>query len=191
MSRLIGLVGYAQSGKDTVASFMPDVTRVAFADPLREMMARLNPLVCVRGGWHPYKDADYEHYNVLVRARSYEWVKENTNARDFMVALGAGARETIDPNVWVKAGKRRIEQALDEGRHVVVTDVRYLNEAMTILVNGGGLVYVDRPGVGPANEEEERSIAELRKRVDMFTLTNGDTLEGLETRVRLLIGLGA
>ena len=44
----IGLVGYSQSGKDTVADILVKnygYTRVAFADKIREFLYGLNPMV--------------------------------------------------------------------------------------------------------------------------------------------------
>ena len=45
---IIGLAGYAQSGKDTVAKFLVEnhgFERVAFADPIRDLLYELNPIV--------------------------------------------------------------------------------------------------------------------------------------------------
>ena len=45
---IIGLTGYARSGKDTVAQILVDkfgFTRVAFADPIRDFCYQVNPIV--------------------------------------------------------------------------------------------------------------------------------------------------
>jgi hypothetical protein len=163
---------------------------VAFADALRSLMVALNPLVCVRQPVMDfYKNPDYEHYNVLVRARSYEWVKDNTNARDFMVALGKGAREHIGPDVWADAGLRVAAEHVRQGKRVVFTDVRYLNEAQAITELGGQLWYVHRDGVGPANLEEENSIEVLVDQVAFsHVIRNDSTIDELEADVRGLVG---
>ena len=47
---IIGLSGYAQSGKDTVAKVLIEeygFTRIAFADKIREFLYDLNPQVKV------------------------------------------------------------------------------------------------------------------------------------------------
>ncbi len=44
---IIGLTGYAQSGKDTVANILVErygFTRVAFADKIREFLYETNPM---------------------------------------------------------------------------------------------------------------------------------------------------
>jgi dephospho-CoA kinase len=43
---IIGISGYARSGKDTVANYLVEhheFTRMAFADAMREALLRLNP----------------------------------------------------------------------------------------------------------------------------------------------------
>ena len=45
---IIGLTGYARSGKDTVASILVEdygFTRVAFADPIRDLLLKINPIL--------------------------------------------------------------------------------------------------------------------------------------------------
>lgn len=45
---IIGLSGYARSGKDTVASFLVSeyaFERISFADPIRDILYALNPSV--------------------------------------------------------------------------------------------------------------------------------------------------
>ena len=45
---IIGLTGYARSGKDTVANYLVEhhgYTRVAFADAIRDALYELNPYI--------------------------------------------------------------------------------------------------------------------------------------------------
>ena len=46
---IVGLTGYAGSGKDTAAQGLIDIgyTRLAFADPMRDGLLAINPWVCV------------------------------------------------------------------------------------------------------------------------------------------------
>ena len=52
---IIGLTGYAQSGKDTLANILVEnygYTRVAFADKIREFLYEVNPMVgCSPSGY--------------------------------------------------------------------------------------------------------------------------------------------
>ena len=45
---IIGLTGYARSGKDTVAKILVDnygYKRIAFADKIRELLVEINPIL--------------------------------------------------------------------------------------------------------------------------------------------------
>ena len=47
---ILGLAGYGGSGKDAVASYLVEhhqFTRVAFADPIKEMALRQNPTLAI------------------------------------------------------------------------------------------------------------------------------------------------
>ncbi len=179
---IIGLSGYARSGKDTVADMLPGFTKVAFADPLRALAYDLDPTVLVR-------ETDYDSYQALVDDRGYDWVKDNTNARDFLVALGKGMRKHIHPDIWVTLALTKVAALVDAGRNVVITDVRYPNEAQRIKELGGQVWRIVRPGVEAANEEELRTIQEIDDTgVDWYVQNEGE-LEELRSVVENLLGL--
>jgi len=119
---LIGLVGYAGSGKDEVAKWLKrehGFQRVAFADPLKAVATAI--------GWDGRKD---------------------DIGRRLLQDLGLAAREYIDADIWLDAGLKAIDNAPGP---VVVTDCRFNNEIDAIRARGGVIWRVDRPGVGPAN----------------------------------------
>lgn len=158
--QLIGLAGYARVGKDTVGQILVDAhgyERRAFADKLRELAWQVDPV-----------------WGELVAERGYEDVKSDPlyahALRTFLVNLGAGARKVLGGGVWLDAclpgGTGNWEQRRWNGRDwiepcppTVVTDVRYLNEALRIRDLGGEVWYISRPGVEAANEEEALSIS--------------------------------
>ena len=157
MSRLIGLTGYAGSGKDTVAETLIlhfGFVGLSFADALKELAVRLDPPVRIIGTGKEVPLAR------AVKDLGWDFVKHTTTARDFVVALGAGAREILGEDVWLNVVKAQIMSADPEVRHVV-TDVRYKNEADMVTSLGGRVYMVDRPGVTAANLEESNSIAEI------------------------------
>jgi len=74
---IIGLSGYAQSGKDTVAEVLVDnygFTRVAFADKIREYLYEVNPLVQVVG-FEPI------YLREIVNSKGWEQAKKNPYVR--------------------------------------------------------------------------------------------------------------
>jgi len=135
---IIGLTGYAGSGKDTVAKALRlrhGFYRLSFADKLKELALRLDPSV-----YH------------LVEAHGWEYAKnELPGVREYLQNLGHSVREVIGEDAWVMATRAQLIGHLQEGHHVVYTDVRYENECAFVKANGGIVVRVERPGVEAVN----------------------------------------
>jgi len=167
----IGLTGYSQAGKDTVASILVErygYTRVAFADKIREFLYDLNPMVaCSPTGY----------LQDLVNLVGWDDAKQEPQVRKLLQNLGNSARKTIDENVWVTLALGNI----DTNQRVVITDVRFENEAMMIKLMGGQLWRVKRIGVGPVNDHVSESELEGYK-VNQIFVNNG-TLKDLELLV--------
>lgn len=163
--KIIGLMGYAGSGKDTAAAHMPGWHRLAFADKLkRDLIAhciafyRVNPV-----------DATPEQKALI---------------RPMLVAHGRIMRD-IDPDWWVKALECDLHRLPAEAQ-VIITDVRYPNECTRIRGLGGVVVYIRRPGVGAASDEEEKSIRDaLKGFLHDATVANDGTPNDLSDAVHL------
>lgn len=177
---LIGLMGQKRSGKDTVALHLVGrhgFARVAFADRLKAAALDLNPyagMVPTPGAlapWHPTRLRD------VVDARGWEGAKEIPEVRRTLQRLGVAMRN-VQHDVWVAATMRDVYAAGDD---VVVTDVRFPNEAEMVRKMGGYLVRVDRPGLpdddGHVSEHAWRSI------VPDFVVNNDGDLEDLRFAV--------
>ena len=140
---IIGLAGYARSGKDSAADALMGIgfRRIAFADKLREFVYALNPPL----------DGDYTLQDVI---NQYGWggYKETYYAeeiRKHLQFIGTDcARRILGPNIWVNA----TFNAIDFNEDYVVTDVRFPNEAEGIREKGGRVYRVIREGIGPAND---------------------------------------
>lgn len=153
MSQLIGLMGYAQSGKDTVAQTLVaelGFQRIAFADALRDMLYALNPFIDI--------DVEYAGGNVLrefvrlqtvVDHKGWDRAKvEHEDVRGLLQRLGTEAgRNVLGQNIWVDTAMKK---ATDPGKYVF-TDVRFPNEYYAILSAGGELWRIVRPGTAPVN----------------------------------------
>jgi len=70
---------------------------------------------------------------------------------------------------------------IDTNQRVVITDVRFENEAMMIKLMGGQLWRVKRLGIGPVNDHVSESELEGYK-VNQIFVNNG-TLKDLELLV--------
>lgn len=81
----------------------------------------------------------------------WDGAKDDTGRR-LLQDLGVAAREVLGPDVWVNAA------LADLPPDVVVTDVRFPNEARAIQELGGRLVLVTRPGLGPVNDHVSETL---------------------------------
>lgn len=175
---IVGLIGHARSGKDTVANRLVTdhgYARVAFADLLREVLLDADPYVdaCV--------DNDYEvlpfTLSEVVDTLGWEEAKSvNPEVRRIMQNFGQAIRE-VEPNFWLRAGMRKALEFEGRGTPVVISDVRYRNEALAIRSHGGVLVRVTRPGFDGANGHV--SEHELDDFVADHTINNNGTLPSL------------
>ena len=167
---IIGLSGYAQSGKDTVAKILVEeygFTRIAFADKIKELLYEMNPRI---------NDRQLQQW---VDLQGWDAIKGMSEVRMLLQNLGVGARKIMGELVWVKLAIMR----LDSDKNYVVTDVRFTNEADWIKeVYGGHIWRVERPGVNPANDHVSES--ELNAWNFDELIYNAGSLEDLAEIVR-------
>jgi hypothetical protein len=154
---LIGLVGYAGSGKSTAADGLTALMgykRVKFADPLKEALrailrcAGTDPKVIERMVEGDLKEVPADE--LCGRTPRYA-----------MVTLGTEwGRGMIASNFWINLYVTRVERLRYMGHiSIVVDDARFPNEFMTIKELGGKLIKVIRPGLVPdLTHESERHV---------------------------------
>jgi len=123
---IIGLSGYARSGKDTMASTLClnyGFRRVSFADPMREAILILNP-----------KIDSITHVAHYVEDYGWDMAKQNPEIRRLLQVFGTDVgRRMFGENVWIDMAFKDIKP--DE--NVVIADVRFPNEADAIKQRGG------------------------------------------------------
>jgi hypothetical protein len=169
---IIGLTGYAQSGKDTVAKVLVDhygFKRVAFADPIRKLLYEMNPAV---------KDGDYRLQGVV---DAYGWDVAKTafpEVRRLLQDLGVGARKVFGEDFWVN----RSLASILENEKTVITDVRFINEAEMVKHQSGQVWRIKRMGVNAVNGHISEQELDGYK-VDQIFANNG-TLENLELMIK-------
>lgn len=149
---IIGISGYARTGKDEVAKVLVEefgFERLAFADKLRECVYALNPIVVS-------KDLDdvawLRHLQDVIDDYGWDGVKETPygpEVRRLLQRFGTEVgRNILGQNIWVDA----TFMVTDVTKNYIVTDCRFRNEAMGILRQGGKMWRINRPGVGPVND---------------------------------------
>lgn len=175
MSRqLVGLIGRKRSGKDSFASVLVEefgFRRVAFADPLKSAALDLDPII--RGGARP-RLAD------VVAAKGWESTKDKyPEARRTLQRLGVAIRN-IDPDFWLRAALAEIDR---DTRPVVVTDVRFPNEAEKLAAMGAHLIRIERPSSSSSVDLHVSETA-LDGYVVSLHVANNGTLDDLRSAAR-------
>jgi len=151
---LIGLSGYAQSGKDATAKILVDnfgFVRYAFADKLKELATRL-------------------HY--------WSGIKDELG-RLHLQYLGDQIRQVLGEDVWINA----LFNDADQTKDIVISDVRYTNEIHAIHNRGGLILRINRPGVDRINDHISENLPPHSSLYDGY-ITNNGTLYDLETDVK-------
>jgi dephospho-CoA kinase len=172
---LIGLAGYAGCGKTTCAEYLVNhhsFVEVGFADPLKDGL-------CTMLG---------------MTRKELEKIKEDKTvlpgigqtARYMMQTLGTDwGRNMVNPDLWLMlAGKRIMQmmQDIDKSR-VVVSDVRFINEAVLIRDLCGIVVFIDsksrtqdRLSQEESSHESESYLKCIYERSDVIVDNNGTML---------------
>jgi hypothetical protein len=135
----IGLIGHARAGKDTAAGLLTATyghRRIAFADPVRDLLARVNPWVT----------PGVRLSTVLDSAGGWDDAKDIPEVRRLLQECGTSARDILGDNVWVQVAFGRMWR---RGEPIVVTDVRFYNEAVALRDHGFLLIRLTRAAAPP------------------------------------------
>lgn len=141
----MAFIGKARSGKDTAAGFLVReraYTRVAFADPLKEMALSVDPLI---PAGRVIGQRIHVRLSALVRDVGWEYAKDTyPEVRRILQSIGQTQRD-FDVNYWLRVAERKLDSAKRWNMPVVVTDVRYLNEADMLRARGFRMIQLIRP----------------------------------------------
>lgn len=192
---IVGLTGKKRHGKDTVGSILVGehgFVRIAYADALKESAAALFDVPV--GTWDELKNDPDAKVSLRVKnppgyaARSRSIA--GFSVREFLQRYGTEAhRNVFGTGFWIDVARGKMEGALADDLSVVVTDVRFDNEAKVIRDLGGLIVNIYRPQVVDENDTEDTHESEVLPEDD-FTLWNGGTLDDLRKAITLGVGLG-
>ncbi len=170
---IVGLHGKAGVGKDTLFQNYPSSKRVAFADPIRDMIAA--------GFDIPFADMlDQQKKN----APDYFM---GNSLRHMMQTLGTEwGRHLIHQNIWLEVARKKIVSYDSDDTTVFVTDVRFDNEAYLIHDLGGVIIEIIRPDTNILDEHTQvhRSETGLSGELIDFHVVNEGTIDELVNRVK-------
>ena len=169
---VIGFAGKARSGKDTAGKYMVDnydFKHYYFSKPLKEATKIMFGLT------------DEQIKNKEKPAEPW-----GRSPRELYQRLGTDIARSIDVNVWVKGADIFVRD--NPGRSVVITDVRFSNEAFWIRSHGGLVVFLQSETRGIYENGEHSSENGLTSEdVDIY-LENDGTINALYEKLEGLKG---
>jgi dephospho-CoA kinase len=183
--QLIGISGKLGSGKTTVAAMIVGAnggTEIAFADAIRTIATTLTCDELFKIGTQDFKnepcviDATFSNGELLVK-------------------VGTALREHIHPDVFVKALEQKIALSTSDVRgtpYIVVSDVRFKNEAAMVKRLEGKIVRVegDPAGVRAASKRDPKHPSECElDDYDAFDaiVKNDGTVDDLRNQIVALV----
>lgn len=199
MRRLVGICGRKRHGKDTAAEALVGrgYSKLSLADPLRELLLKLNPYVACRQGPDGItSDARYpvtwlNRLAKLVEVYGWEGAKESDDVRRHMQKLGHTCRDMFGQDFWIMRLNDRIKDLESFASimgtplpSVVVSDVRYKDEGDYIKSNGGLLIWVFNPVVEECSDRDAHpsEALEVSSMADV-KVENVGTVEDLHRKV--------
>ena len=147
--RIIGVSGKIGSGKDTFAELLAKqlpnrVERCALADNLRlitEIITWVKMTLTHKKGQPFYNEV----YNYTQEQKNIYLPQYNKTIGESLQKIGTELfRDTFDKDIWVKSlFNDELYKKLEDGRIIVIPDVRFVNEADYILSQGGYLIRLE------------------------------------------------
>ena len=140
---LVGICGAAGCGKDTLAGLLVEAegyTQYRMADPLKNMLTHIGiPL----STWENHK----------AKETALPWLGKSP--RYLAQTLGTEwGRDLVDPDLWTLLAEMFYYGC---GTKVVISDIRYPNEAEWLKNMGGVLVRITRKTAHPVDNATHRS----------------------------------
>lgn len=144
---IIGLVGFAGSGKGTIADILVnehDFSKIAFADSVKDSVAAIF-------GWPRHLlEGDTDESRKFRETKDEFWSDKlncSFTPRQALQLMGTEAgREVFHNDVWIHSVERRIKYKTEWEfeNNFVISDVRFANEIKAIREWGGFIVRVAR-----------------------------------------------
>jgi hypothetical protein len=187
---IIGLSGYAKSGKDTVAEMIQEIHPDKWE--VKKFSGKLKVIASILTGIPAHQFEDQEFKSSML---GEEWWKNygdfyhQTTVRDFLQILGTDAiRNGLHTNAWVNAlmaDYKPKKMSEYNPSSWIITDCRFPNEAEAIKDRGGMIVRIDRPGIAPVNAHPSETA--LDKWDFDYKIANASDLISLKQSVQILL----
>lgn len=154
-----------QQGKDTATKFFEDNfngVRVGLADKVKEIATLM--------GWNGVKDE---------------------RGRKFLVDLGTVAGRTYDKDMWLKLASKKVDSILNEGKNVVLSDVRFVSEEMYFRDNFKDTVVIgiESDTIGDKAFKNDLAQIEYKDIKKDYIIQNNGTIEEFYKELEKIIKL--
>ena len=169
MKKIIAIAGRAQSGKSTVAAHLKtrNFTEDSFAAPIRKCVAHILGISLTQ----------------LESCKEQYLGPFDCTPRKMMQTLGTEwGREMIQNDLWIASLQERIRH---EPTSIVISDLRFENEASILRLMGAEIWHIDRPGYIVA--DSHKSEAGIMQMPHDYTLVNDGTEDDLRDRADELL----
>lgn len=164
---IVGITGRKGSGKNAACETMHGWDTMSFAGPLKKVCA-------IVFGLTTEEMSNPEKKEALMDRWPYE------TPRVVLQKVGTDMFRNIYPDVWVENLKDRVKASVCQD--VVITDVRFENEARAIRELGGYIVRVERPGLPKSDFHSSELEMDLIS-VDV-TVVNDGSVRLLQARFK-------
>jgi hypothetical protein len=154
---IVGITGRKGSGKNAACENVPGWATMSFAGPLKRVCATVFGLTTEEMSNPQKKEA-------IMNRWPYE------TPRAILQKVGTDMFRNLYPDVWVQNLKDRVMASA--GEDVVITDVRFENEARAIRELGGYIVRVERPGLPKVDSHSSELEMDLIS-VDATVINDG------------------
>ena len=171
MTKVVGFLGRAGSGKDTCALMIQDdfehVILLSFAGILKRQLSEM-------------LDIEIDHFHDRGLKEKELETYPGWTPRSLMTWYGSMMKEKFGHDFWIQRLKSKLSQYDNDNNIFIITDVRFKEEAEFIRSNQGTIVYVDRDNIlGPLPENahvSEKAVYDTKNQIDHVHIIN-DTMD--------------
>lgn len=187
---LIGIVGRAGAGKDTVAGMIeklvPWTVIYHLADPVKAAAMAIDPIVDI--GKNPDGSICTSRYSHIVEHYGEPCAKLMPEVRRLYQRIGTEmGRKQFGEDFWTEM-MRRWYHGLEPFALGVVADVRFLNEAEAVRNEGGRIIAVTRPNPYDLGDNLRHASETEQLAIDSdYTISNDGDMEALGKKVQALL----